>query len=58
MNTTDKVKSILLIGDYNKTTLSEELDISRPTLNSRLSGKTDWKKLESNFIKQLHKNEI
>lgn len=56
MNTTDKVKSILLIGNYNKTTLSDELDITRPTLNSRLSGKSEWKKLESNFITQLHKN--
>lgn len=48
---TDKVNHLLNSGFYDKKTLAEELDISRPTLDARLSGKSDWKRLEANWIK-------
>ena len=41
---------LLSLGSYTKKELSEALDISRPTLDSRLSGKTNWRKLEIKFI--------
>ena len=42
MTTTDKVNKLLLT--ITKTELSQELGISRPTLDSRLEGKSKWKK--------------
>lgn len=48
---TDKVNELLNSGTYDKKTLAEELDISRPTLDARLSGKSLWKRLETGWIK-------
>jgi len=35
---------------HNKSSLAKALGISRPTLNSRLTGKTEWKTLEVQAI--------
>jgi len=53
ITTTDKAQKILNTGVFTKKTLSEELDISRPTLDSRLFGQSEWKKLEVNWINTL-----
>lgn len=50
---TDIANQLLNTGKYNKKTLSEELGISRPTLDARLSGVSEWKKLEKNYLKLL-----
>ena len=51
MTTTNKANKLLLT--ITKKELSEELGISRPTLDSRLEGKSKWKKLEEKWITQL-----
>lgn len=40
---------------HNKKLLAQELDMSRPTLDSRLSGKTEWRKLEKHRLDYLIK---
>lgn len=56
LNTTYKAKEILERSVFNtKKLLAEELDMSRPTLNSRLDGKSKWGKLERNWISYLYK---
>lgn len=49
---TNKVNLLLNRGDYTKTELSEELGITRPTLNTRLS-KHNWKKLEIEKVNKI-----
>ena len=45
---------IISFGLFNKTSLSEELGISRPTLDTRLSGLSVWKKLENKWVSKLY----
>ena len=45
---------VLINNVMTKVELAEELGISRPTLNSRLSSKTNWKKLETKHINKLY----
>lgn len=53
--TTEKAEFILRYSDINtKVALSEELGISRPTLDSRLSGNSEWKKLEIKTINSIY----
>lgn len=53
--TTDIVLLFLDKGIYNKRQLSEdELGVSRPTLDSRLSGESEWKKLEIKWLNVLY----
>jgi predicted DNA-binding transcriptional regulator len=50
-----KVEQILQRSVINtKKLLAIELGISRPTLNSRMSGKTKWGKLEKNWIGYIY----
>lgn len=51
INTTNQV--IDLLQKMSKTDLAKELGISRPTLDSRLSGSTKWKVLEVKWISSL-----
>jgi len=53
MKTTKQVKNLLL--SQSKGCLAKELGITRPTLDSRLSGKTKWKILEVKWINKLSK---
>lgn len=53
METTNKVHSMLLNLKYNKIELAEELGISRPSLDRKLSGDSKWKKLEVYWINKL-----
>jgi hypothetical protein len=53
LQTTNKVLTLLGSG-FNKKELSEELGISRPTLDSRLDSVSKWKKLEKNWINKLY----
>lgn len=52
--TTDRVNFLLNSNKYTKMELAGELDISRPTLDSRLTGKSAWKKLEVKFINKVY----
>ena len=47
---------MLLHLKINKTELAEELGISRPCLDKKISGQNKWKKLEVYWINKLHKN--
>lgn len=52
---TVKVQEILNKSVFNtKKSLAQELDMSRPTLDSRLSGKTKWGKLEKHWINYIY----
>lgn len=55
--TTDRVEEIMRLSPLfdSKRRMAEELSLSRPTLDSRLSGKTKWKLIERNWIKFLHR---
>lgn len=53
MSETLKRVNELLSGDFNKVSLSEELGISRPTLNTRLI-EDNWKKAEKQVINILY----
>lgn len=55
MTTTDKVNYIMTNSETlsTKHEMSKELDLSRPTFNSRMDGKTEWRKLEVNYINRL-----
>lgn len=57
MDITTKANSLILSGVFNKMTLAEELDITRPTLDTRLS-KHNWKKLEAKWISKLAKEKL
>ena len=54
LTTTEKANRLINEGK-TKMQLSEDLGISRPTLNSRLDKITNWKKLEVNFISRMYK---
>ncbi len=54
MTTTDKANRIISLGKFNKKELSEELGITRPTLDTRLSGDSEWKKLEIKWVNKLY----
>lgn len=45
----------LLNKGFTKVFLSTELGISRPTFDTRLQGKSNWKLLEQKRIKELSK---
>lgn len=50
-----KVNTILDRSVINtKKALATELDITRPTLDSRMSGRSDWKKLEVKWINYIY----
>lgn len=51
---TEMVNFLLNFNKYTKMELAGELDISRPTLDSRLIGKSEWKKLEVKFINKAY----
>lgn len=51
--TTFKAK-VLLQKEFTKISFCKELGISRPTLDSRLEGKSKWKKLEHKWISLLY----
>lgn len=50
MTTTEKIVHLLDRDYITKVELAKELDISRPTLDSRINGKSGWKKLEESWI--------
>lgn len=51
---TEKVNKLISISDIgNKVLMAQELDMSRPTLDSRLKGESEWRKLEKNRIDYL-----
>lgn len=54
MTTTDKVEQLLILDKYNKMELAEELGISRPALDKKISEETKWKKLEVYWINKLY----
>ena len=53
LETTVAAEILINSGKFNKVTLSQELGITRPTLDSRLSGSSVWKKLEVKWINHL-----
>lgn len=54
-DTTYKAKQLLERSVFNtKKLLAVELDMSRPTLDSRLKGKTKWGKLEKHWINYIY----
>lgn len=57
VTTTAKVITLIRLGLFNKKGLAEELGITRPTLDSRLS-KENWKKLEIKWINHLHNENV
>lgn len=56
--TTDKAIKLLNSEVINKKDLSEELGISRPSLDKKLSSKNKWKKLEVFWINKLYKEKL
>lgn len=55
IDTTYKAHQLLERSVFNtKKLLAAELDMSRPTLDSRLSGKTEWGKLEKHWINFIY----
>ena len=52
INLTDVIKSRLFNGDITKLELSEQLGISRVTLDTRLQ-KGNWKKGELHLLKSI-----
>lgn len=59
MKTNQKIEVIMQISKIcNKRKLAEEIGISRPTLNSRLSGKSEWTKTEEKYIETLFKKAV
>ena len=51
--TTELVERLLGEEGITKKKLAKMLCMSRPTLDSRLSGRSEWKDLENNFIVSL-----
>ena len=56
--TTKKTLEIIRTGLFNKKSLANELGISRPTLDTRLSREGIWKKLEVKWIDHLHNKNV
>ena len=54
MTTTEQANKIISTGVFNKRGLSEELGITRPTLDTKLTGNSEWKKLEIKWINKLY----
>lgn len=54
MSTTEKANSLMDLGDFNKVSLAKELGITRPTLDTRLNGSSEWKVLETKWIDILY----
>jgi DNA-binding Xre family transcriptional regulator len=50
MRTTKKVLNLIKRKKISKVKLAEQLGITRPTLDGRLSGSSKWKVLEINYI--------
>ena len=57
-STTQKVITLIRFGLFNKRSLSDELGITRPTMDTRMSGKSLWKKLEIKWIDYLFNENI
>ena len=53
---TKKVVRLIDNRDYSKKELSGELGISRPALDSKILGKTSWKKLEGFWVNRIYLN--
>lgn len=51
--TRSKAESLINTSRYSKIELAEELGISRPSLDRKLSGDSKWKKLEIYWINKL-----
>lgn len=58
VTTTAKAITLINLGIFNKKELSEELGITRPTLDTRLSRVDSWKKLEIKWINYLHNKNV
>jgi DNA-binding Xre family transcriptional regulator len=56
MDTPLNTKINTVLFSMTKTELSEELGITRPTLNSRLSGRSKWKTLEEKWLHKLYRD--
>jgi len=54
METTTRRVIGLLTNGTTKKDLSEDLGISRPTLDSRIQERTKWKTLEVRYISKLY----
>ena len=55
IDTTYKANELVRRSVFNtKKLLSAELDMSRPTLDSRLNRKTEWGKLEKYWINYIY----
>ena len=55
-DTSNKAESLITTNRYNKVELSDELGISRPALDRKLSGDSKWKKLEVYWINKLYRS--
>ena len=56
--TTMLLENLLLIKRFTKKSLALRLGISRPTLDSRLQGKSKWKTLEIGAVEAIYKKSI
>ncbi len=54
--TTSGKANILLLYAFNKVSLSKEIGISRPTLDTRLD-KNNWKKSEIEMVNKIYKRD-
>ena len=55
--TTEQARDLLGYR-FSKIELCKELGITRPTLDARLSGKSEWKVLEVKWISALYNYEL
>jgi len=53
INISSLALTLISSGKFTKKSLSEELGITRPTLDTRLSGLSKWKKLEGKWVHYL-----
>jgi len=56
--TSTKATLLIRTGLFNKTSLAEELGITRPTLDARFKKESSWKKLEIKWIDYLYKENV
>lgn len=56
--TTSQVATLIRTGLFNKKSLAAELGISRPTLDTRISGESSWKKLEIKWVDYLYEEKV
>lgn len=56
--TTEKAIILTRLKIFTKKELSEELGITRPTLDARISERSKWKKLEEKWINYLYTEEV